>query len=499
MKLPAIRQTGVPSAETVSPSVYASAARTKMQTGQSLLKVVSDYQAQMNKVEAVSQFNDNYNSSLMTLDAAYSDLVNQPHFDENNQPTYRDLGDRWNKIVTKHIADTTKNFTNGTARAQYQEEMGAYMRQSITDMRGVVRKRQTDYATGVLKNNLQQFKTQVGGDVKGSQAIGEAMQLGLVEPAKAVEMEATFLNEYAMSRANIRIEAATDEQSLDVLHSALMSQPSEYLSASDVQGLFTAIRQKRDFLDEQRDILQESNHTGLMIRLFDGGITSEEELELEFRNNNINDTQFDDLVKRFRGDIAGPDTDNWPEYVQISTNLESFTEADILTNGMLTRDTRIKLVAMRRQVMDDVASSGDKAANWRGTQEGREAVRRITSANAGAMTFSAFGAGSSDKEINSMLTRFYDEVEKLPLEQRRGQSLSIANKLVEEYNASKGGTSNKANEDLIQIVRDTPVAERGQALKDWSKRTMKTVPDWAKTMTGDEKIDKMAEELGVKL
>jgi hypothetical protein len=222
------------------------------------------------------------------------------------------------------------------------------------------------------------------------------------------------------------------------------------------------------------------------------------ELELELSQENINPSQFDNLKARLSTDLTGPEDDDWPEYKLVSTNLLNYTPSDILTNTLLTRETRIKLVDDLMKLKTEIETDGEKAANWRSTQQGKEAVRRITAADASTMTFSVGGwTSSTDVEINQMLGDFFDQVEALPLHERKRNVIRIANELVAEYNKDKDGGASGADKSLISIVRDSDPGDRVKLLKDWSTRFATPIPDWAKSISDKTEIDKMAESLGV--
>ena len=104
MRIPNINQTGVPGAEQISLGAISSAAQAGMRTTQALTKVVDDYQVMSDKAEATAQYGQNYQSSLMALDASYDEMINQPHFDDKNNPTYRDISKRWNAVSLKHVS-----------------------------------------------------------------------------------------------------------------------------------------------------------------------------------------------------------------------------------------------------------------------------------------------------------------------------------------------------------------------------------------------------------
>jgi len=498
MKIPSINQTGVPGAERISTGGIASAAQANIQGGQALVRMVSNYTSQMKKVEAASEYSHHYNRSLTYLDEQYDVLLQQNAFDEKGKPTYHSMIDSWNKIAKKHVTDVASQFNSPIAKSKYQDEVQSYLRTRSADVRGEQRQRQMDFALGTLDQELSRYRTMPDGDQRGQEAINERLTLGLISYESAISKSTKHLNEWAMTGASMTIEQAESDGQLDQVREALMTSPSPYLSASDVNGLFTALRQKEDYLDSKFDDQQEINYTNLTVRILNGDISDVLELELELSQENINPSQFDNLKARLSTDLTGPEDDDWPEYKLVSTNLLNYTPSDILTNTLLTRETRIKLVDDLMKLKTEIETDGEKAANWRSTQQGKEAVRRITAADASTMTFSVGGwTSSTDVEINQMLGDFFDQVEALPLHERKRNVIRIANELVAEYNKDKDGGASGADKSLISIVRDSDPGDRVKLLKDWSTRFATPIPDWAKSISDKTEIDKMAESLGV--
>ena len=213
MRIPNINQTGVPGAEQISLGAISSAAQASMKTTQALTKVVDDYQIMSNKAEAVAEYGQKYESSLATLDAAYDGMINSPHFDENNNPTYRDLEQRWNQQSMNHVTQTLNGFNNKNAATKYKEDASTYLRSKASDIRGIVRKRQVDYSNGVLNLQLEKYKMQPDGVKKIGEAIETQMKLGTLDFDTGTKLLQTSLEDHASTQLTIRIQSAEDDRS----------------------------------------------------------------------------------------------------------------------------------------------------------------------------------------------------------------------------------------------------------------------------------------------
>jgi len=211
VRIPGINQTGVPGAEQISLGAISSAAQSQMRVSSALTKVVDDYQVMSNKAEAVAQYGQNYQSSLTVLDSAYDEMINQPHFDEKNNPTYRDISSRWSKSSMKHVNETLNNFTNSTARSEYQADITAYLRGKSNDMRGVARTRQVEFASGVLASQISSYAKQPNGSEKIQAAIEQQVSIGFMTPEEGVNRLQASLEDHASTQLTMSIQGAEND------------------------------------------------------------------------------------------------------------------------------------------------------------------------------------------------------------------------------------------------------------------------------------------------
>ena len=499
MKMPAIQQTGVARAESVSSGQIIAAAQSNINNGNSLVKLVSDYKTSMNKIEAVTEYNQHFNSSMMTLEAGYDEMMQAPQYDDNGKANYSQLGDNWGKAFQKHVNDTSKLFDNTSARAQYQSEMSTYLRKSMGDVRGVQRTRQKDHAVGQLNIALNAFKNQAGGAEAGVKAIDQMITLGLIDFAKGSDKTIKFLNEHQMTQQGSSIENATTEGELDILRGNLLSSPSPFLSSGDISSLFKAISVKDKAIQEAFDDTQEDNHAELFRKMLDGEVSSDEELQAELVSENITFNQFDDLTNRLQSDMTGPEFDNWSELIKVKTNIDSYSEMDILTNSALTRDTRLALIGERRTMIKAANDQGIKSANWTSTQDGKLALETINSIDFGAMKIAGVSMISTNKDVFILKRKLFDELSKLPVEARAGKALGIADDLVAGYHANKAIQKTlKVDQGWYDILADAEPAD-WPAIIQSQKKAGKSPPKWLKGIQTDKALEDMAESLGVTL
>ena len=492
MRIPNINQTGVPGAEQISLGAISSAAQASMKTTQALTKVVDDYQIMSNKAEAVAEYGQKYESSLATLDAAYDGMINSPHFDENNNPTYRDLEQRWNQQSMNHVTQTLNGFNNKNAATKYKEDASTYLRSKASDIRGIVRKRQVDYSNGVLNLQLEKYKMQPDGVKKIGEAIETQMKLGTLDFDTGTKLLQTSLEDHASTQLTIRIQSAEDDGDLDQIMLELLQNEDQFLTLSAMQSAFTSIDQKESRLDQEIEDKQKTTYESMLIQVVSGELTSQTDIDLALRSTDINSSQFDDLSQRILMDMKGPEIDNWDEYTSVSMNLENYDVADILSNTMLTLDSRKKLVLEKAKLEDEK----DKDVDWTKTQSGIEAKRRIN--EAWTSENGIFGR-TSTAEAGEALTELYDTVIKLPLGQREISVVDIANKIIKRRKADKLAQG-------VQVVdKDTtfasiaseypPGKERTKLLKKLGQNIGMNVPPQFHTLPQNDALEQLQQEL----
>ena len=494
MRIPNINQTGVPGAEQISLGAISSAAQAEMRTTQALVQVVDDYQVMSNKAEAVAQYGQNYQSSLIALDSAYDEMVNQPHFDQDNNPTYRDMSKRWNAISMKHVSETLNNFTNKTASTKYQEDVSAYLRGKASDIRGVARTRQVDYANGVLASQISSYSKLPNGNEMIQAAIEQQVKIGFMTPEAGVNELQSHLETHASTQLTMSIESSTSDTDLDAIRLSLINNTNPYLSLSTVQSAFTSIQQRENQIDKDFDDEQTNTYVDTLTKIVMGDLTNEGEIDLLLLNEKITPAYHAALSQRLVEEIKGPEVDDWAEYSLIKLNVWDYTAADILNNEMLTQGTRIKLLADLAKWNDDE----DKDLDWVATQSGREATRQIKAAfPVASKQFNPFGVASA--EADNALTKLYERVIALPVGQRTTSVISIAKEIIAESNNNKNLTPALAVPETIQEIIDLypPGPERKKVLDAWGKKKMQNVPSGDYIRTTQNSIMSLAKELGV--
>jgi len=124
--------------------------------------------------------------------------------------------------------------------------------------------------------------------------------------------------------------------------------------------------------------------------------------------------------------LEGPEYSDQSELNIVRANILGATEFSIQTNPRLSRADKDKLVEERRKVEED-------KANWRRTQSGSEGARRINF-QFGIIpgTDTSRISPEDARRADNVLTRYFDEVEALPVEERSIKAIEISNRLVKE-------------------------------------------------------------------
>jgi hypothetical protein len=120
-----------------------------------------------------------------------------------------------------------------------------------------------------------------------------------------------------------------------------------------------------------------------------------------------------------------------------AVDLLAVDEHEIATDERLTRDTRLQLIVDRRKLEED-------AGDWRRSQNGSEAVRRIKAEFGMVDGLIAQLDPEKAKRAGRALTTLYEQVENLPLEERAVKAIDLSDEIIRKLNLS----------DMQQDLRD---------------------------------------------
>jgi len=113
---------------------------------------------------------------------------------------------------------------------------------------------------------------------------------------------------------------------------------------------------------------------------------------------------------------------------EIKADILAVSELEIQTDTRLSRIDKGKLIQERRSLEED-------KGNWRSTQNGREGARRINQAFGIIKGVDSRITAEKARRAGMVLTRYFNEIEALPLEEREYKTVEIADKLVKEVNS----------------------------------------------------------------
>ena len=133
----------------------------------------------------------------------------------------------------------------------------------------------------------------------------------------------------------------------------------------------------------------------------------------------------------------------------IRADVLAFTEFEILTHSDLSMADREIFINEHRRLTED-------AGNWRSTQSGSEGARRINQAFGIIAGVDTRITEEKAKRAGNVLTRYFNEVEALPIEEREAKTTEIADRLVKEVNGEIIATDlEKARERLLDSPYQT--------------------------------------------
>lgn len=121
---------------------------------------------------------------------------------------------------------------------------------------------------------------------------------------------------------------------------------------------------------------------------------------------------------------GGAAADDPKEAFHVRTNLLKYTDEEIQTNSRLTWETRAELLLKKRE----------EETTWKGTQAAREADSRIERALGilpGTMVQSL--SDEQKEQLDQAKTEWYNEIDKLPPEERQGSVLGVAEDVIGRF------------------------------------------------------------------
>ena len=125
--------------------------------------------------------------------------------------------------------------------------------------------------------------------------------------------------------------------------------------------------------------------------------------------------------------LDGPEFSDQIVKNEITADLLSYSEFDISINPELSRPDRNKLISDRRALEED-------KGNWKATQNGREGARRINQAFGIIKGVDTRISKEKAQRAGMVLTRYFNEIEALPLEEREQMTIEVSDRLVKEVN-----------------------------------------------------------------
>ena len=183
-------------------------------------------------------------------------------------------------------------------------------------------------------------------------------------------------------------------------------------------------------------------------RYIEGTLTPEL-VDQALRTNKIDMGTYDNYMKKVNQ--GGRIADDESKKLLYQVHVLDFTEDEIMDSPHLTNESKWNLIKQRR------SEEGDQT-NWLSSQNGKEArdrIKRTFNIIDGTLMSTMDFNNDNMRAYDDMYKKFYSEVESLPLEQRASKSLSIADKLVADFNETK----NKEKETTRQKREEKKKAE----------------------------------------
>jgi hypothetical protein len=248
----------------------------------------------------------------------------------------------------------------------------------------------------------------------------------------------------------------------------LMDQPNDMLSDEDKYKLVGNLMQRlsrRNSLvsmaeSQEVDILKQRYEAGekyATLKLLSGQLNTEE-LEKLVDADYLKPSVARSLQNELQS--GGPKFDDDRERFHVETNLFSFSEEEVATNGRLNWDTRRALIEKRRDLQN----------SWRSTQQAQEGAARIDRALGILPGMASNLLSEQEKRARDQaLTEWYDSVDALPPEERRMKAIELSEGVISRVirsNATKEAAQLESRLSQYKTDKD-PSKLRGNALREY--------------------------------
>lgn len=184
--------------------------------------------------------------------------------------------------------------------------------------------------------------------------------------------------------------------------------------------------------DEIRSALWAQNESAVTVQLLEGTLQQSDLIKL------VKEDRLDpSIAKSYSNAIKeGVQVDNQQTLLEIQMRgVHNMTEQEIITDPTITLETKRQLIEDRQGIVDD-------QANWINTQAGREAERLID-IEFGIVSGSLQTLDPESVKLAGRLkTEWYREVENLPVAEREGAVIQIAEKIITKKLLFKAQDSN---------------------------------------------------------
>lgn len=233
------------------------------------------------------------------------------------------------------------------------------------------------------------------------------------------------------------------------------NRESDALPSEDEQRLENAMLaelRERNSLASMRESLTMSARTArhlagdrnATMELLAGNL-SQQDLLRKVSNDEISSGMARTFLNELQSQATAPARSDQRELATVRLNLLNTSEADIVSNPLLTYDDRADLILQRR----------NEEAGWKGTQRAREAFARIDRALGIVPGTNINMLSTEEREARDVaLTRLYDVVDALPPEERDGAVLLEADRVITTVIRENASTElERQQQELEKLLR----------------------------------------------
>ena len=376
----------------------------------------------------------------------------------------------------------TKELAIIAKRSFLQYGSGAYKSLGLSEFRenekrnkeaysSAVKQFENDYLEATRENDIVKQGDTFSKYIAASQS---AIKSGYTTPEQ-VNFEISRINKLAFTERNMEGFRTSDDRVSFLKTFRENKELNEEETAAAISRMHNMMKSEQEDIEiieraEEREDRRSRKETkrGLDIALVSGEL-SRGMIEEAVKGKAITLTEADSYLERAK--TLGITKTDTGAYLNMFNNLDITSETQIMNNAFLSDEDKLELLKEKEANEKLSNAEAEKLGKWQLTVNGKQAISSIRNHFGifeGTLMAKIDIENQLGKDFIKIQRKHFDEVQRLPLEERGLKSLDIADRLLMEYEAGEiQGTQpfiNKKSATIEEEQSEPPKAEeiRGQ-------------------------------------